>query len=1140
MKIGTLNVKGLKGQQLRKTKLLQIESYIKKHKIDVLFLQETHVDQLTLGNEIAETLGGKIFWSLTGHNSKGVAIFINNVFDAKINKFHHDVEGRLVYVDIDKGFNFRLINIYAPNDLFNRKQFFKELIQVFNTNRNIILGGDFNCVTNIALDRIGGNPQKTNDGSKELNDSIQTRNLVDVFRCLHPNTILTTWKGPETASRLDRFYFRHDQLNLIRSINQFISFSDHELVVIDVKEIEQGYEKGRGAWKFPTYLVEDLDYSYELCFRLAGFINRHDKNVTHEWWDSLKTLAKEITSKWCQSKKKIEDIRYGQLCAEYREHEKAKNINEMTRVKNIIDINEKRKTKGAQIRTKAQILDSNENPSDYFIHKEIYRGKQKIIEEVEVNGIMHRKQNEIVDAFKDFYSNLYTAERVQDVPDTYFHGLPRLEQANTDQGKSISLEEIRKALNQMENNKSPGPDGLSKEFYVKYFDLLAPLLVNLYENIFHRGQLTESMKLSYITLICKNEENPHLCKNYRPISLLNIDYKIITKVLSNRLRPCLPTLIHPDQSCSVKDRSIQDNCHYLRDIIDFINDENDVGVLLSLDQEKAFDRVDHTYLMSVLRYYRFSNNFLKWIKLLYHDISSSVLVNGNISKPFKLTRSVRQGCPLSPLLYILSLEPVLHRIRQDPTVYGCPIPGNRNNPPKLTAFADDCKFVVKTDDSAYSIIKHYEDYSKFSGSKLNKGKTEAMFLGRWRKRQNTLQNIKVVTKMSVFGITFGIDTEKENWDQVLNKIKQKLFLFSKRKLSYFGKAKLINTFILSKVWYLATIYPPNKDTLKAIEVLIFQFVWDNKHNKVNRATMYLPVKDGGIGLVYVHYKYLSLFLSQIMKVFLNNNTPWVNFGHMYLAMLLKRYDGYSFTNCTHPHRLITKPGFYMEVSKALRILTRADPSFVYTRNMTSKTFYKLLMTSLKTKPRVIDKHPTINFKILFSDLANSIIDPIALNLSFNVVHDVVPVAQTIHQRGIRCIPFCLRCPRCPETTDHLFLHCAYNHLAKQFLQHICFDALDHQITSEDIRFGPTDRTQETSQILIFLISEYRHSVWTARNKERFDNKVRGIRDSLNVLKNRIEFRMQADFVRLGQMIFERNWIKTGLARVCDAGVKFNY
>ena len=173
-------------------------------------------------------------------------------------------------------------------------------------------------------------------------------------------------------------------------------------------------------------------------------------------------------------------------------------------------------------------------------------------------------------------------------------------------------------------------------------------------------------------------------------------------------------------------------------------------------------------------------------------------------------------------------------------------------------------------------------------------------------------------------------------------------------------------------------------------------------------------------------------------------------------------------------------------------------------------------------------------------MANSIIDPIALNLSFNVVHDVVPVAQTIHQRGIRCIPFCLRCPRCPETTDHLFLHCAYNHLAKQFLQHICFDALDHQITSEDIRFGPTDRTQETSQILIFLISEYRHSVWTARNKERFDNKVRGIRDSLNVLKNRIEFRMQADFVRLGQMIFERNWIKTGLARVCDAGVKFNY
>ena len=1139
MKIGTLNVNGLNIDQTG-LKLTSIDTYIQKYGIDILFLQETHIDNLDLGNKIAEKLGGKIFWSLTGNTKrKGVGIFINNSCNASIIKFHHDVEGRLIYVDIDKGLTFRLINIYAHNYPASRKQFFRDLIHVFNTNRTIILAGDFNCAANTSLDKIGGNPQEGTQGWKELSQVISTRNLVDVFRHFYPNTISTTWKGNGVAVRLDRFYFHHNQLQSVNSIKQYISFSDHELVILDIKDSDKSQSRGRGAWKFPNYLVEDLDYSYDLCFKLSKFINNHDIRLLYEWWDKFKSHAKDITFKWSKHRKKVEDITYGQLCAEYREHEKNKNITEMTRVKNIIDTNEKIRAKGVQVRAKAQILDSNEDPSAYFIHKEIHQGKKKVIEQVEVDGVLKDKQEEIVNAFKNFYTDLYTAEGVQELPNDYLQGLPQLDD-NDDLGSKITLDEIRQALNQMDNNKSPGPDGLSKEFYLQYFELVAPLLVNLYDHIFTNGQLTNSMKVSYITLICKNENVPHLCKNYRPISLLNTDYKIITKVLSNRLRAYLPSLIHSDQSCSVKNRSIQDNCHYIRDIVEYINDENDTGVLLSLDQEKAFDRVDHNYLMSVLKYYGFCNNFLNWIKLLYHDISSSVIVNGHISDPFKLTRSVRQGCPLSPLLYILSLEPVLNQIRKDSTIYGCPIPGNRNSPPKLSAYADDCKFVVRTDDSVESIIKHYDKYSRFSGSKLNKDKTEVMYLGRWRDKENNPQNIKVVKKMTIFGIVFGIGTENENWKPVLNTIQKRLFFYYGRRLSLYGKAKLVNTLILTKVWYLATFYPPSKEILKKLEVLIFNFIWNGKTDKVNRATMYLPVKDGGIGLVNIHYKYLSLFLSQMMKVFLNHDASWIHFGHMYLGLLLRKYDGYVFSNCGHPHRIITKPGFYKEISIALNILTRANPDFRINENMTSKNFYALLMSSLKTKARVIDRFPHANFKVLFADLSKSVIDPAALNLSFYFLHDVVPVADTLHHREIQQNRFCLKCPGCPETTDHLFLHCAYNHLARQFLQYICFDALGHHLKPEDIRLGPDKRSPEIAQILNYLISEYRHAVWAIRNKEQFENIRQGIRDSLNFFKNRIKFRIQADFIRLGQMIFERQWITTGLATVSDAGVNFNY
>ena len=151
---------------------------------------------------------------------------------------------------------------------------------------------------------------------------------------------------------------------------------------------------------------------------------------------------------------------------------------------------------------------------------------------------------------------------------------------------------------------------------------------------------------------------------------------------------------------------------------------------------------------------------------------------------------MRQGCPLSPLLYVLALEPVLSKIRKDPLILGCPIPGNRVNPPKLTAFADDCKFVVKTHESVEEIFKHFKDYSKLSGAKINKGKTEIKYLGKWKERESNHLNIKVVKEMTVFGITFG-NTNK-NWEDIIATIRNKLNFYTKRKLSYLGKAKLCN------------------------------------------------------------------------------------------------------------------------------------------------------------------------------------------------------------------------------------------------------------------------------------------------------------------------------------------------------------
>ena len=152
--------------------------------------------------------------------------------------------------------------------------------------------------------------------------------------------------------------------------------------------------------------------------------------------------------------------------------------------------------------------------------------------------------------------------------------------------------------------------------------------------------------------------------------------------------------------------------------MNYANSRGMEGVFLSLDQEKAFDRVSHEYLFSTLEAFGVGEGFLNWVKALYSDISSSVLVNQFITESFPVTRSVRQGCSLSPLLYVLMLEPVLIKIRNDHLIKGFKLPG-RNKEQKAAAFADDSKFTLADDMSVFWVLQWYDYYGKASASLIN-------------------------------------------------------------------------------------------------------------------------------------------------------------------------------------------------------------------------------------------------------------------------------------------------------------------------------------------------------------------------------------------------------------------------------------
>ena len=177
-------------------------------------------------------------------------------------------------------------------------------------------------------------------------------------------------------------------------------------------------------------------------------------------------------------------------------------------------------------------------------------------------------------------------------------------------------------------------------------------------------------------MVYKKTGEIFLLTNYRPISLINTDVKIISKVLAERLLYVLPTVIHQTQT-AVYGRKIDQNIHLVRDLIEIANRDDDTEAFLFLDQEKAFDRVNHNFLFKTMKTFGIGDTFINWVKTIYSNATSILNVNGHFSEKIPLHRGVRQGCPLSALLYVLVIEVLAIQLRLNPNIVGFKIGGEK-------------------------------------------------------------------------------------------------------------------------------------------------------------------------------------------------------------------------------------------------------------------------------------------------------------------------------------------------------------------------------------------------------------------------------------------------------------------------------
>ena len=370
---------------------------------------------------------------------------------------------------------------------------------------------------------------------------------------------------------------------------------------------------------------------------------------------------------------------------------------------------------------------------------------------------------------------------------------------------------------------------------------------------------------------------------------------MLSKVLAERLKNVLPSIVKSDQTAYVKNRFLGESVRLISDILEVTKKLNIDGYVLTIDIEKAFDSVDHPFLYAALNKLGFDKEFIDWIKVLNNGQESCILNGGESTGYFKLERGSRQGDPISAYLFIIIMEIFFTMIRSNPNIEGLKILDFLYT---LTSYADDTTFFLKNEKSALQVFATFSEFSNYSGLNVNRSKCEFAGIGVKRGVQTALPGVNNIDLMSaaikILGVYFTYNSlifREKNFFETIEKIENVLAVWRWRNLTLSGKITVFKSLAFSKLVfssYLNFIPGLIIDKLNEIQK---NFIWDGKTPKIKHSSLICDYDEGGLKDIDIKAKIASFHLCWLKRLYADNFHPWKNIP---LKLIEKQYGYHIF------------------------------------------------------------------------------------------------------------------------------------------------------------------------------------------------------------------------------------------------------